>query len=95
MVCVCVASSGVHLLEHDEVLFNYYKKVDVQEAAITKGTMTLESLEKEMRDLQLEVQEERRQTDLKKKEVPLKKRLEGEITTLQIEVGIKHACIPT
>ncbi|XP_056280649.1 coiled-coil domain-containing protein 146 isoform X2 [Pseudoliparis swirei] len=78
---------GVHLLEHDEVLFNYYKKVDVQEAAITKGTMTLESLEKEMRDLQLEVQEERRQTDLKKKEVPLKKRLEGEITTLQIELS--------
>ncbi|XP_068442723.1 coiled-coil domain-containing protein 146 isoform X2 [Clinocottus analis] len=78
---------GIHLLEHDEVLFNYYEKLSVQEAAISKANMTLETLEKEMRDLQLEIKEERRQTDLKKKEVPLKKRLEGEITTLQIELS--------
>lgn len=69
------------------MLFNYYEKVNVQEAAITKGNVTLETLEKEMRDLQLEINEEKRQIDLKKKEVPLKKKLEGEITVLQIEVG--------
>lgn len=84
---VCVAYSGIQLLEHEEVLLNYYEKVNVRGAAITKGNMALETMEKEMRDLQLAINEEKRQIDLKKKEVPLKKRLEGEITTLQIEVG--------
>lgn len=85
-VCV-VTYSGIHLLEHEEVLFNYYEKVNIQEAAISKGNMTLEALEKEMSDLQLEINEKKRQIDLKKKDVPLKRKLEGEITMLQIEVG--------
>ncbi|XP_070848662.1 coiled-coil domain-containing protein 146 [Chaetodon trifascialis] len=78
---------GIQLLEHEEVLLNYHEKVNIQEAAIAKGTMTLETLEKKMRDLQLAIDEEERQIDLKKKEVPLKRRLEGEITTLQIELS--------
>lgn len=84
---VCIAYSGIQLLEHEEVLLNYYEKVNVRGTAITKGNMALETMEKEMRDLQLAINEEKRQIHLKKKEVPLKKRLEGEITTLQIEVG--------
>ncbi|XP_070710324.1 coiled-coil domain-containing protein 146 [Pempheris klunzingeri] len=78
---------GIKLLEHEEVLFNYYEKVNLQEAAITEGNMALETLEKEMRDLQLAINEEKRQIDLKKKEVPLEKKLEGEITMLQIELS--------
>lgn len=84
---MCVTYSGIQLLEHEEVLFNYYEKVNIQEAAITKGNMALETMEKEMRDLQLAINEEKRQIDLKKKEVPLKRKLEGEVTMLQIEVG--------
>ncbi|XP_059182106.1 coiled-coil domain-containing protein 146 [Centropristis striata] len=80
-------SLGIQLLEHEEVLFNYYEKVNIHEAAITKGNMTLETLEKEMRDLQLEINEVKRQIDLMKKEVPLGKKLEGEITVLQIELS--------
>lgn len=86
-LAVCVTYSGIQLLEHEEVLFNYYEKVNIQEAAITKGNMMLETLEKEMRDLQLVINEEKRQIDLKKKEVPIKKKLEGDIAMLQIEVG--------
>ncbi|XP_039999054.1 coiled-coil domain-containing protein 146 isoform X1 [Xiphias gladius] len=78
---------GIQLLEHEEVLFNYYEKVNIQEAAITKGNMALETMEKEMRDLQLAINEEKRQIDLKKKEVPLKRKLEGEVTMLQIELS--------
>uniref|UniRef100_A0A3Q3E5G4 Coiled-coil domain containing 146 n=1 Tax=Labrus bergylta TaxID=56723 RepID=A0A3Q3E5G4_9LABR len=78
---------GIQLLEHEEVLFSYYEKVNIQEAAVTKGNMALESLEKDMRDLQLAINEEKRRTELKKKEVPLKKKLEEDITMLQIEVG--------
>lgn len=81
-----VTYSGIQLLEHEEVLFNYYEKVNIQEAAITQGNMALETLEKEINDLQLVINEEKRQIDLKKKQVPIKRKLEGEITMLQIEV---------
>lgn len=87
MCHVFVTCSGIQLLEHEEVLFNYYENVNIQEAAITKGNMALETLEKEINDLQLAINEEKRQIDLKKNQVPLKRKLEGEITTLQIEVG--------
>ncbi|XP_065807689.1 coiled-coil domain-containing protein 146 [Labrus bergylta] len=80
-------SLGIQLLEHEEVLFSYYEKVNIQEAAVTKGNMALESLEKDMRDLQLAINEEKRRTELKKKEVPLKKKLEEDITMLQIELS--------
>ncbi|KAI3366797.1 hypothetical protein L3Q82_009457 [Scortum barcoo] len=80
-------SLGIQLLEHEEVLFNYYEKVNIHEAAITKGNMVMETLKKEMQDLELAINEEKRQIDLRKKEVPLGKKLEGEITTLQIELS--------
>ncbi|XP_033968254.1 coiled-coil domain-containing protein 146 isoform X2 [Pseudochaenichthys georgianus] len=80
-------SLGVQLLEHEEVLFSSYEKVNIQEAAITKGYMTLETLGKETRDLQLEINEEERQIDLKKKELPLRKKSEEDITMLQIELS--------
>lgn len=69
-------------------MFNYHGKVNVQEAAISKGNVVLETMEKETRDLQSAIKEEKRQIDLKKKkELPLKRKLEGEISMLQIEVG--------
>lgn len=68
---------------------SYYEKVNIQEAAITKRNLILEALEKDMRDLELAINEEKRQIDLKKKDVLLKRKLEEEITMLQIEVE-KH-----
>lgn len=84
---MCVTNSGIQLLEHEDVLFDHYEKVNTQEAAITQGNMALEMMEKEMRDLQLAINEEKRQIELKKKEVPIMRKLEEEITVLQIEVG--------
>nr|XP_019948010.1 PREDICTED: coiled-coil domain-containing protein 146 [Paralichthys olivaceus] len=78
---------GIQLLEHEEVLFNYHEKVNVQEAAIAKGNVALETLEREIKDLQLAISEEKRQIELKKKEVPLKRKLEGEIAMLLIELS--------
>uniref|UniRef100_A0A3P8TLV6 Coiled-coil domain containing 146 n=1 Tax=Amphiprion percula TaxID=161767 RepID=A0A3P8TLV6_AMPPE len=77
---------GIQLLEHEEVLFNYHEKINIQEAAIAKTNMALETVEKDMKDLELTIKEEKRQIDLKKKEVLLKRKLEGEIVMLQIEV---------
>lgn len=81
-----VAHRGVRLLEHEEVLLSYNEKVSLHSAAITEGSRALERVEKEMRDLQLAVSEEKRHIDLKEKEMALWRKLEGEITTLQIEV---------
>lgn len=67
-------------------MFNYYEKVNNQEAAITKGHMASETLEKEISDLQLAINEERRQIDMRKKEAPLQRKLEEEIVMMQIEV---------
>ncbi|XP_069565330.1 coiled-coil domain-containing protein 146 [Brachyistius frenatus] len=78
---------GIQLLEHEEVLFSYNEKVNVQEAVIVKGNAALETLEKDTRELELAINEEKTQIDLKKKEVLLKRKLEGEITTLQIELS--------
>ncbi|CAJ1054953.1 coiled-coil domain-containing protein 146 [Xyrichtys novacula] len=78
---------GIQLLEHEEVLFHYQKKVDTQEGAIIKGNVGLDALEKEMRDLELAINEKKRQIKLKKTGVPLNKKLEEEITVLQIELS--------
>ncbi|XP_028250980.1 coiled-coil domain-containing protein 146 isoform X2 [Parambassis ranga] len=80
-------SLGIQLLEHEEVLFNYYEKVNVQEAAISKRNMAMENAEKDMRELQLDINEERRQIALKRKEVLHRRRLEEEVTMLQIELS--------
>lgn len=82
-----VTCSGIRLVEHEEEVLRCHEKLNLQETAITEGNMALETIEKEMRDVQLEIGEEKRQIELKKKEVPLRSRLEGEITSLQIEVG--------
>ncbi|XP_008277135.1 coiled-coil domain-containing protein 146 [Stegastes partitus] len=78
---------GIQLLEHEEVLFNYHEKVNIQEAAITKTNMAMETLEKDIKDLEMAIKEERRHIDLKKKDVLLKRKLEGEIAMLQIELS--------
>ncbi|KAF7648540.1 hypothetical protein LDENG_00155220, partial [Lucifuga dentata] len=78
---------GIQLLELEELLYNHHEKVNIQEAAIAKGNMALEILEKEIRDWQLAINEEKRQIDLEKREVPLKKKMEEEIAVLQIELS--------
>lgn len=84
---ICVACSGIQLLEQDEVVLNYSKELRAQDVAIAERSMELETAEKEMRDLRLVVREEKRQIGLRKKKVLEEKWLEGEIATLQIEVG--------
>ncbi|XP_013869918.1 coiled-coil domain-containing protein 146 isoform X3 [Austrofundulus limnaeus] len=78
---------GIQLLEQDEVLFSYHEQTFNLEAAITKGKVALETLEKSARELQLEINEEKRQIERKQKEVLLKRKLEEEITVLQIQLS--------
>lgn len=95
-VCSTHIYRGIQLLEQDEVLFDYQQKVNIQETATAKGNLALETLEKDMGDLQLAINEEKRQIGLKKREVLLKRTLDEEITMLQIEVeDAQESCVLT
>ncbi|XP_056879026.1 coiled-coil domain-containing protein 146 [Takifugu flavidus] len=78
---------GLQLLEQEEVLLSYTNELSARDAAIAERNMELETAEKEARDLRLAIREEKRQIDLRKKEVLQEKWLEGEIATLQIELA--------
>lgn len=66
---------------------SYSNELSTRDAAIVERNTELETAEKEARDLRLAIREEKRQIDLRKKEALQEKWLEGEIATLQIEVG--------
>lgn len=69
------------------MLLSYTNELSARDTAIAERNMELETAEKEARDLRLAIREEKRQIDLRRKEVLQEKWLEGEIATLQIEVG--------
>ncbi|XP_008399192.1 coiled-coil domain-containing protein 146 isoform X2 [Poecilia reticulata] len=78
---------GLRLLEQDGVLSNFYDHVKNLEAAVAKSYRATETAEKDARELQIEINEEKRQVDLKKRKVLLKRKQEEEIITLQIKLS--------
>ncbi|XP_023206239.1 coiled-coil domain-containing protein 146 [Xiphophorus maculatus] len=78
---------GMRLLEQDKVLSNFYEQVKDLEAAVAKSNRATETVEKDVRELQIEINDEKRQIDLKKRKVLLKRKLEEEIIMLQIELS--------
>lgn len=75
------------LAEREREVLRRQEEASALEVAVTERNAALEATEEEVRDLKVEVGEEKRQIGLKEREVPLRNRLEGEITSLQIEVG--------
>ncbi|PWA26101.1 hypothetical protein CCH79_00015197 [Gambusia affinis] len=55
------------------------------EAAVAKSNRATETVEKHVRELQIEINDEKKQIDLEKRKVLLKRKLEEEIIVLQIE----------
>ncbi|XP_047245809.1 coiled-coil domain-containing protein 146 isoform X3 [Girardinichthys multiradiatus] len=78
---------GLQLLEQDKVLLNYYEQMKNLEAAITNNNIAMETMEKDIRELQIEINEEKRQIDLRRREVFLKRKLEEEIVMRHIELS--------
>lgn len=74
-------------MEREREVLRGHEEASAREAAVAERNAALEAAEKELRDLQVEVGEEKRRIALREREVPLRNRLEGEITSLQIEVG--------
>ncbi|XP_043964551.1 coiled-coil domain-containing protein 146 isoform X17 [Gambusia affinis] len=78
---------GIRLLEQDKVLSNFYEQMKNLEAAVAKSNRATETVEKHVRELQIEINDEKKQIDLEKRKVLLKRKLEEEIIVLQIELS--------
>ncbi|XP_038130638.1 coiled-coil domain-containing protein 146 isoform X1 [Cyprinodon tularosa] len=78
---------GIQLLEQEKVLLNYCEQTKNLEAAITNRNMAMETMETDMRELKIKINEEKRQIGLKKGDGILKRKIEEEITMLQIELS--------
>uniref|UniRef100_UPI003AACF16D coiled-coil domain-containing protein 146 n=1 Tax=Centroberyx gerrardi TaxID=166262 RepID=UPI003AACF16D len=77
---------GIQLLEREEEVCILSEKGNVLKAIIAKGNMALVTLEEETRGLGLAISEEKRQIDLKNKELPRVRKLEDEVAVLKIEL---------
>uniref|UniRef100_A0A3P9LCV8 Coiled-coil domain containing 146 n=1 Tax=Oryzias latipes TaxID=8090 RepID=A0A3P9LCV8_ORYLA len=75
------------LLEQQEVVSDYTRHIKRQEVAIARNNQALETVERNIKKLQQEIDERKRHIDLKNKELHQKKQLEEEITVLQIELS--------
>ncbi|XP_074646441.1 coiled-coil domain-containing protein 146-like [Tubulanus polymorphus] len=77
---------GVQLIERNEEVCIFYEKVNIQDQMIRNGDVELQSREEEIRFLKIQEAEEKRSIDLLRKNLPNKRNLEQELTTLQIQL---------
>lgn len=83
---MCVVDRGVQLLEREEEMCVFYAKLNVQESLICEGTLQIQALEEEICSLKMLINEEQRQINLRRKQVPCKRPLEDECKLLKIQV---------
>ena len=77
----------MQLVERNEELCIYYERLNVQDQMIKKGMLELTAREEDVKFLNTQLTEEKRQVDQLKKRVPGKRSLERELATLQIQVN--------
>ncbi|XP_036373402.1 coiled-coil domain-containing protein 146 [Megalops cyprinoides] len=78
---------GVQLLERENEMCIFYEKVNVQEGMIQEGNMEIHTMEEEVKLLKMLISEEKREIELARKLMPIKRALEGEINTLQKQLS--------
>ncbi|KAG7455838.1 hypothetical protein MATL_G00245200 [Megalops atlanticus] len=78
---------GVQLLERENEMCIFYEKVNVQEGMIQEGNMEIHTMEEEVKLLKMLISEEKREIELARKLMPIKRALEGEIDTLQKQLS--------
>ncbi|KAJ8301978.1 hypothetical protein KUTeg_020965 [Tegillarca granosa] len=77
---------AVKLVEREEEVAIFYEKVNTEEQMIRNGNVELQAREEEIRFLKMQLNEEKRSIELLRKEVPRKRDLDNELTTLQIQL---------
>ncbi|XP_054752363.1 coiled-coil domain-containing protein 146-like [Lytechinus pictus] len=78
---------GVQLIERNEEVCLFYEKVNIQEDMIRRGDVDLHTREEEIRFLKMQVAEEKRAINLLRQNLPNKRALDQELTTLQIQLA--------
>lgn len=78
---------GLQLIERNEEVCVLYEKLNIQDSVIRNGDMELQSREEEIRFLNMESSDLKRQIDLLKSSLPNKRALDNELTTLQIQLS--------
>ncbi|XP_067915346.1 coiled-coil domain-containing protein 146 isoform X3 [Heterodontus francisci] len=79
---------GIHLIEREEEVCIFYEKLSIQDSLISNGDVELHSMEDEIRFLNIQLTEEKRQIQMVRKDVPSKHELESNLTTLQRELAL-------
>nr|XP_023666258.1 coiled-coil domain-containing protein 146 [Paramormyrops kingsleyae]XP_023666259.1 coiled-coil domain-containing protein 146 [Paramormyrops kingsleyae]XP_023666260.1 coiled-coil domain-containing protein 146 [Paramormyrops kingsleyae]XP_023666262.1 coiled-coil domain-containing protein 146 [Paramormyrops kingsleyae] len=74
---------GIQLLEREQEIHSLQKKLSLQDSRLQEGNMEVQSMEEEIRFLNVHVRKEKRQIKLLWKQLLDKKSLEEQITTLQ------------
>uniref|UniRef100_UPI00398EE4B2 coiled-coil domain-containing protein 146 isoform X2 n=1 Tax=Pristiophorus japonicus TaxID=55135 RepID=UPI00398EE4B2 len=78
---------GIHLIEREEEVCIFYEKLSIQDSLIGNGDVELHSMEEEIRFLNIQLAEERRQIQKVRKDVPSKHELESNLNMLQIQLA--------
>ncbi|XP_030856124.1 coiled-coil domain-containing protein 146 [Strongylocentrotus purpuratus] len=78
---------GVQLIERNEEVCLFYEKVNIQEDMIRRGDVDLHTREEEIRFLKMDMAEEKRAINLLRQNLPNKRALDQELTTLQIQLA--------
>lgn len=78
---------GAQLIERHEELVDLYERINLRTTVLRNGDVELQEREGDLRFLRLEAQELRRSIDLLNRELPRRKKLEGTLTSLEIETS--------
>lgn len=78
---------AVQLIERNEEVYILQEKVKIQDTMIRKGEVELQAREEEIVFLKRHMDEEKRSMQLLRKQLPIKRNLEDELTTIQIQLS--------
>ncbi|XP_075713445.1 coiled-coil domain-containing protein 146 [Rhinoderma darwinii] len=78
---------GVQLIEREEEVCIFYEKINTQEMLLRNGDVEMMALDEKIRFLKMQATEGKRQIEQIITELPNKKALESDLTTLQIQLS--------
>ncbi|GCB68052.1 hypothetical protein scyTo_0013773 [Scyliorhinus torazame] len=79
---------GIHLIEREEEVCIFYEKLNIQDSLNSNGDVELHSMEDEIRFLNIQLTEEKRQIERVRKDVPSKHEMESNLIKLQKELAM-------
>ncbi|XP_078091726.1 coiled-coil domain-containing protein 146 isoform X2 [Mustelus asterias] len=79
---------GIRLIEREEEVCIFYEKLSIQDSLNSNGDVELHSMEDEIRFLNIQLSEEKRQIEKVRKDVPSKQEMESNLIMLQKKLAM-------